>query len=160
MLRATALLLAALVNPYISALHAQPQPAVPLGCVSSDKLACGCYLRVKNLACTPVGSTPVVHFFTGLEVNDPLHFVLDSQATELPHKGHRGNSVKGDTPGRWVDEYSNKDLRVRISYAPGKSTCPRNKGEPCEYTDYSAEVTVQKAGSTPRVYKATATCGC
>lgn len=160
MLRATAFVLAALATLHQAAVRAQPQMSASLGCVSSEKLACGCHLRVTNLKCSPAGSTPVVHFFTGLNLNDPLHLVLAGQATELPHKSHRGSSVKGDKPGHWVDEYSNESLRVRVSYAPANSTCPPNKGQTCEYTDYSAEVTVQKSGSTPRVYKATATCGC
>jgi hypothetical protein len=160
MLRATALLMASCAALSHSAGAAQPETAAPIGCVSSDKLACGCHMKVKHLACTPAGSTPVVHFFTGLDLSDPLHLVLDGQATELPHTAHRGNSVKGDSRGRWVDEYSNGSLRVRVSYAPGKSTCPKSKGEPCEFTDYNAVVTVVTAASTPRVYKTTARCGC
>lgn len=101
-----------------------------------------------------------MHFFTGLELNDPLHLVIGGKAFELTHTKHRGMSVKGDSDGRWVDEYAGEGLHVRISYVPGRSTCPKDKGEPCEYSDYNAEVTVRGLGKAPRTYNATATCGC
>ena len=160
MLRATVLLLATLaaLNP-ISAV-AQGEASSVLGCVSFDKLGCGCHIRVKRLACTPAGSTSSVHFFTGLEQSEPLHLVLDGQPVELPHTARHGNSDKGDRSGRWVDEYSKGDLRVRISYTPGTSTCPKSKEEPCEYTDYNATVTMVKHPSKPHLYRSTAKCGC
>ncbi len=160
MLRTTAILAAVLAFGHHEVVPAQAQPAAKIGCVSANKLECGCHVRVKNLTCGSAGSARGVHFFTGLEPKDPLHLVLENEPIELSHATHRGKSVKGDSDGRWVDEYSNESLRIRISYAPGRSTCPEGKGEPCEYSDYNAEVTIKRIGSTPRTLRATATCGC
>lgn len=101
-----------------------------------------------------------MHFFTGLELSDLLHMVLGGKAIELSHAKHIGKSVKGDSDGRWVDEYISETLSVKISYAPGRSTCPEDKGEPCEFSDYDAEVAVRSLGDTPRIYRAAARCGC
>jgi hypothetical protein len=164
LLHIVALLLAALAIPSLIATsaraQAQAQAVAPPGGVAGEKLACGCHVRVKNLACSPSSAQPVVHFFTGLEVKDPLHLTLDGQAIELPHKTHRGNSVKGDKRGRWIDEYASERIQARISYAPGTSSCAKTKGESCEYTDYKAEVRVQQAGRAPQTFQAIAMCGC
>jgi hypothetical protein len=99
-------------------------------------------------------------FFTGLGLSDPLHLTLNGEELELAHAAHRGAPVKGDTVGAWSDEYASTAIKVRISYRPAPSTCSKPKGEPCEYSDYLADVTLQRSGQAIQRYKARASCGC
>ena len=131
-----------------------------LGCVLAERLACGCYIRIKDLACPSRAMANEPHLFTGLDGKDPLLLQLGERDIELPHTRHNGSSVKGDKPGRWTDTYSSKDLSVRVTYAPGKRTCAKPDSEGCEYADYNATVVLQPRGEPERTFKATATCGC
>ena len=136
------------------------EPEQLLGCVRTEKLACGCYIRIRDSACTKRSASNAPHLFTGLNEKDPLLLNLVGLDIELPHTRHQGKSVKGDAPGRWADEYGSKEVAVRITYAPGESTCTKPKPETCEYTDYNATVVLQGRGHRERTFKASVVCGC
>ena len=138
---------------------AQPprESELSLGCVSSEKLACGCYIRIRKFACT---TSTAPNLFSGLDEKDPLLLNLGGLDVTLSHTRHQGKPVKGDSRGRWADEYEFKELAVRITYAPGDSSCTKPKPETCEYTDHSATVVIQRRGHSERTFKASAVCGC
>ena len=149
------------LSPSLAALpRGIEQPAKLLGCVAPEKLSCGCYVRIREFSCTKPAASNAPNLFTGLESKDPLVLRLDGLDMELPHTQHQGESAKGDNPGSWTDEYRSKDLSVRITYAPGRSTCTKPKPETCEYTDYSATVSLQRSQHRTRTFKARAVCGC
>lgn len=160
MARSMAVVLAVLAMPLPAAAQQAAEPATGIGCVRPELLACGCALEVKGLACLHQGPASGTHFFTGLDLDDPLHLRLGQMDLELAHAGHAGAAVKGDRAGQWSDEYSSDDVRVRISYAAGPSTCPSEKGEPCEYSDYAAEIVLQRTGGREQTFQAVARCGC
>ena len=114
----------------------------------AEKLACGCYIRIRDFACTKRFALDAPHLFTGLNERDPLLLNLIGLDIELPHTRHRGKSVKGDTLGRWADEYGFKEVAVRITNSSSESICTKPKPETCSYTDsaqlssYNVAVTV------------------
>lgn len=154
--------LLALTGMPLPVAHAQAQGRneVAWGRVPAQKLACGCHIRIDDLACPGRSTENGPHLFTGLDANAPLLLQWGGKDIELAHLLHEGGSVKGDAPGRWTDRYESSDLSARIVYAPGKSSCRKLDGEACEYTDYRTSVVLQPRGQPPRSYRATATCGC
>lgn len=160
-MRATSILSFAAAGVFALA-HAPATHSAPLalGCVPVEKLECGCHIRVNALRCTEREGASGPQFVTGLADDAPLLIQLDGKDVALPHVRHIGTTAKGDTPGRWVDEYGAVELGVSISYAPGASTCPKTDGEGCEYSDYSAVVDIRRHGHPPLVLSASARCGC
>jgi hypothetical protein len=139
----------------------QRQASSPsIGCVNAGKLQCGCYIKVKALPCGSQSSGYEPNFFTGLQKTDPLHLQIDGEDLELPHKKHRGKSVKGDSVGAWSDEYVQGQLRVQIDYTPISRACTKPDGDACEYSEYRATVTLRRGTAPKQTLRTSATCGC
>lgn len=130
------------------------------GCVSEQRLACGCYLRLVGQSCRDQSFPGQPQFFTELEQDAPLWMVLDHKERALTHVGHTGAPIKGDRAGRFSDTYEDAGMQVEIRYEPAADTCPKPATEGCEYTDQRADILVTVRGTKTRLYKALGSCGC
>lgn len=130
------------------------------GCVSEDRLACGCYLRLVGQSCKNQLFPSQPPFFTELEQDAPLWMVLDGEERALKHVEHSGAPIKGDSAGKFSDTYEDAGIRVEIRYAPGANTCQKPESEGCEYTDLRADILVSVRGRSTSHFKAVGSCGC
>lgn len=141
---------------------AQPRQAASpkIGCVPAETIQCGCYIKATTLSCSARSSGYEPNFFTGLERADPLHLQIDGEDLVLPHRKHRGTSVKGDHMGAWSDEYVQGPVRIQIDYSPIPRACTKPDGDTCEYAEYRAIVLLWRGTAPKQTIKASATCGC
>jgi hypothetical protein len=124
---------------------------------------CGCRLRIVDLACVPPAHAGGggVHFFSELHRSAALALVLGGRELTLPSVGPVDRSVftraRGDS---WRETYEQAGIRVRLSYRPGRSTCPVGREDGCAFLDVEADVEITVKGEPPRFHRAVGTCGC
>lgn len=129
-----------------------------LGCISPERLGCGCQIRLSEQSCPDFHQQP--HLFTALDANAPLMLMMDGQEILLPHHQHIGDANKGDNPGRFADIYANAEFMIRIDYNPAASTCPKDNPDGCEYTDVHASILLQRSDGRTLQLEGRGTCGC
>ena len=131
--------------------------AQALSCLPEQRLGCGCAIKLEGAACGR--DYAQVHLFSDSE-GAPLWLNIDGRETAVPSVLEPTRSfshVRGD---RWVDTYRGPDIVVRVTYRPGRNTCPKEPAEEdCEYFDVEASVLIQSHNQTSK-YRGTGTCGC
>lgn len=140
------------------------QPDAGPRCLAPERAdGCGCRLRIVDLACAPPthAGGGGVHFFSELHRGAALVLVLGGRELTLPSVGPVDRSVftraRGDS---WRETYEQAGIRVRLSYRPGRSTCPVGREDGCEFLDVEADVEITVKGEPPRFHRAVGTCGC
>ncbi|MCD9125368.1 hypothetical protein LU699_12830 [Luteimonas fraxinea] len=128
--------------------------AQPLSCVYTD--GCGCRVAVPNMRCPANLST---HFFHELAEGSPLKFDLGkrevlAQSTK-PWNNHFGYG-EGDS---WTEDFQFPGGTARVDYSPGRSTCPKDAEDGCEYFDVRARVKISDSAGV-RSYEGVGKCGC
>ncbi len=154
-------LLAALAIPLVSAAHnilAQGQ-AVP-GCLSQERIGCGCSVRLALLACPAPSSSSRYHLHAGLADGSPLWMKLDGQEIKLKSTRAQSQSFTFAQGDSWKEAYVGNGISVEISYRPGKNTCPKVAPETCEYFDVLATVTIRRSKAQFARYEGIGACGC
>ena len=160
------IVLAAMLTSTITAEQADRQvpaaPAFDLRCLSYERLGCGCSLTITTLPCPGAGSkSSEVHLFSELNQGAPLWLNLEGRERSLPSRLPLDDTFWHGRGDSWREDYEREDLKARIDYRPGESTCPVERGEDgCEFFDVVADVVVTVAGKGSRTYRAIGACGC
>lgn len=140
-----------------SAADSTAQPA--LGCLSFDRIECGCSVRLAQPAC-PAQGTSRFHLHSGPTDGSPLWLVLGGREVELRSKRPLSDTFSFSKGDSWSESYASPGLAVTISYRPGTSTCPKTAPEePCSYFDVNAQVTIESAGQQ-FIFRGSGICGC
>jgi hypothetical protein len=136
----------------------KPEPTPQ--CLSYEKVdGCGCSLKITRLRCAE--NRPALHFFSELHQGAPLWVNVGGRELSLRSRLPRTDSFEYGKGDRWREDYEGDNVKVRIQYRPGKSSCPKeNDPDGCEYFDVAADVAVTVDGGRPRTYKAVGACGC
>ncbi len=130
-----------------------------LSCVPEKRLGCGCHIRLSLPACPNRVFESQPHLFTELDATAPIVLVLDGEEVVLPHRRHKGGSMKGDPLGPSMDVYAGGGIEVTVRQRPGPSSCPKDKVDGCEFVDLATRVTLRRAGRSWDFVGAS-TCGC
>jgi len=152
--RFAAFLLASLVLP------AAAGDAVALWCVPQERLGCGCSLRVTGLACPNETVSRQPHFFSALHDGAPLWLNVAGREMSLPSARPQSQSFSYARGKGWHETYHGNQMVVRVSYRPGRNSCPKEKTEGCEYFDVAATIHVTPPAGATRTYAGTGACGC
>lgn len=143
---------------------ASPGRDLEIQCVSLELTSvCGCRLKIVDRACVPPAHQGGgnVHFFSELHQGASLNLVVGGRELALPSRGPVDHSTSWRAEGdSWQETYEGEGLRVRLSYRPGRSTCPREKEDGCEFFDVEADVEIAAKGEGPHLYQAVGACGC
>jgi hypothetical protein len=134
-----------------------------LRCLSPERgPGCGCLLKIATLSCSASHATGwKAHFFSELDEGTPLRMNLGGREFSVRSQVPRKNVFRHGRGDSWRETYENDDLKIRIQYRPGKSTCPaENDPDGCEYFDVAADVTVTITGAASHTYRTVGSCGC
>jgi hypothetical protein len=134
--------------------------AIALWCVPQERLGCGCSVRVTGRSCPNASVSGQPHFFSALQDGAPLWLNVAGREMSLPSARPQSQSFTHARGSSWRETYRGNRMVVRVSYRPGRSTCPKERTEGCEYFDVAATVLVTSAGGATRKFSGTGACGC
>lgn len=138
----------------------QAEQPVALGCLSHERIGCGCSIRLTALACATEPASSSYHLHAGLSDGAPLWLMLDGREIELKSKRPKSHSFSFSQGDSWGESYVGNGTTVEVSYRPAPSTCPKQPPETCEYFDVRATVTVTQGKGQPARYEGVGVCGC
>lgn len=152
---------AILATPLVSGaqdVSAQRQ-AVP-DCLSHERIACGCSVRLASVACQALSTSNRYHLHADLMDGAPLWIKIDGQEIELQSARAGSQSFSFAHGDSWKEAYVGNGISVGIAYRPGNNTCQKEAPETCEYFDVQATVTIKSSKAQSARYEAVGACGC
>lgn len=136
------------------------QQQVALGCLSYERIECGCSIRLASLTCAANPPSSRYHLHSGPSDGSPLWLVLDGQEIELRSRRPKSDSFTFSPGDSWKESYVRDGTAVEVSYRPAASTCPKKPPETCEYFDVRATVSIVRGNGRPAKYEGVGICGC
>lgn len=131
-----------------------------LWCIPLERLGCGCDVRITGLSCPNQSFPGQPHLFSELHEGAPLWLNIAGQDISLQSDRSSTNSFEPSRGASWNESYRSPDLSVKVSYRPGRNTCPKSKTEGCEFFDVAATVLITTADGRTTRYFGTGSCGC
>lgn len=150
--------LAASLLPAYGMVRAQ-QP-LALGCLSYERIECGCSIQLAALTCAAKPASSRYHLHAGLSDGSPLRLIFNGQEIELLSRRPKSHSFSFSPGDSWKESYVGNSTGVEVSYRPAASTCPKKPPETCEYFDVRATVTITRENGQPARYEGVGICGC
>lgn len=139
---------------------AEAQSNAALGCLSRDRIECGCIVRLTGLTCPANPTSSGYHIYSELTDGSPLWIMVNGRETELKSDRRASQSFSFSRGDSWTERYVKRGMSVAISYRPGGNTCAKPAPDTCEYFDVRATVVIERDERPPLRYEGVGACGC